>query len=504
VENGNKINGTMLPFQKKLTNGFYAILSLPATGAGFSLATQVAVLSWILSTKYNLHIEDVTLVWLAGPVSGLIMQPIVGWISDKSWFWGGRRKPFIAIGGILGTLMLLGLLQIDVISEWLGLNSFFIVAVIIALLLDLSINVSFNPARSIIADVTTAGDARTKGFARMQVISGSFSIGAYLISVTFGNIVLIYFAAALVFLFSIVPLFFIKEPRVLETIAVNQPAGRMSFTRGLKILLPLYGFIFYALFITVNKVLLMGAWEAYQTPLLFVSIAVTLVLGVYIIFRGKKKSSSENEFQKLLLAHSFTWLGVQSMFVMSFFYVKEKILPGVKLENLLANVFSSFFSKPEQSVAQSAGNVLSLGFLVLNFVGAVLPALVLEPCSKKAGRVKTYIAALACMVAGFGFLYLFGAGELNFYIGMFICGIGWSAIISIVFAIMSEKVDASKMGLYMGLFNFSVVLPSMMTVGVSKIVNESGDHSTLFLTAFISLLLSLLFWLFVKEPGKSI
>lgn len=78
----------MLPFQRKRSNGFYAVLSLPATAVGFSFSTQVAVLSWILNTKYNLHIEDVAIVWLAGPVSGIIVQPIVGMISDKSWFWG--------------------------------------------------------------------------------------------------------------------------------------------------------------------------------------------------------------------------------------------------------------------------------------------------------------------------------------------------------------------------------------------------------------------------------
>jgi len=83
----------MLAIQKKLTNTFYALLSLPATAVGFCLSTQVATLSWILSTKYNLHIEDVALVWLAGPLSGIIAQPIVGLMSDKGWFRAGRRKP---------------------------------------------------------------------------------------------------------------------------------------------------------------------------------------------------------------------------------------------------------------------------------------------------------------------------------------------------------------------------------------------------------------------------
>lgn len=494
----------MLPFQKKLSNGFYAVLSLPVTAVGFSLSTQVAVLSWILSTKYNLHIEDVALVWLAGPVSGIIMQPIVGMISDKNWFWGGRRKPFIVAGGILGTLMLLSLLKMDAISHFLGMSSVFIVAVVIALLLDMSINVTFNPARSIIADVTPAGVERTKGYSWMQVISGSFSIAAYFISIAFGNIILIYVAAVLVFLFSIVPLFFISEPRELEAVGKDNKSVSLSFYKTLRTLLPLYGFILYALFVIINRVLLANAWAAYQTQFMYGCIALTLVLGIYVINKGRKTTTQENEFQKLLLAHSFTWLGLQSMFVMCFFYVQDKIVTGMATENILANTFSSFFSGQQQSRESSTGNILSLGFLILNFVGALLPVLVLEPLTKKMGKIKTYISALSCLVAGYGFLYLWGANELNFYVGMFLCGIGWSAVISIVFAIMSEKVDAGKMGLYMGLFNFCVVFPSMMTVGVSKIVNESKDQSALFLIAFLSLLASLIFWLFVKEPTKKI
>ncbi len=95
----------MLAIQKKLTNSFYALISLPATAVGFCFSTQVAALSWILSTKYGLHIEDVALVWLAGPLSGIIAQPIVGLMSDKSWFMGGRRKPFIIIGALFAAGM---------------------------------------------------------------------------------------------------------------------------------------------------------------------------------------------------------------------------------------------------------------------------------------------------------------------------------------------------------------------------------------------------------------
>ncbi|MGH2565579.1 MAG: MFS transporter, partial [Ginsengibacter sp.] len=295
---------------------------------------------------------------------------------------------------------------------------------------------------------------------------------------------------------------FIKESRILDTGTANKPAEKISFIRGLKTLLPLYGFIIYALFVVLNKVVLANAWDVYQTPLMYICIALSLLLGIYLIIKGKRKAAQENEFQKILLAHSFTWLGLQSMFVMAFFFVQQKIIPGTNTENIIANAFSSFFSHKVQSSESSAGNILSLGFLILNFVGAILPVLFLEPLCKKWGKIKTYTSALVCLVIGYGFLYLFGDREISFYIGMFICGIGWSAVISIVFAIMSEKVDADKMGLYMGLFNFCVVLPSMMTVGVSKIVNESKNQSTLFLIAFLSLLVSFVFWLFVKETEK--
>nr|HPI38701.1 MFS transporter [Ignavibacteriaceae bacterium] len=144
----------MLDIQRKLTNGFYAILSLPSTAMGFALSIQIAALSWILNTKYNLDIHQIGIVWAAGPIAGIFGQVIIGLISDNVWFWGGRRRPFILIGGTLAALMLLALPNIDVINEYLGIGSLMAVAIAVALTLDMAINISFNPTRSIIADVT--------------------------------------------------------------------------------------------------------------------------------------------------------------------------------------------------------------------------------------------------------------------------------------------------------------------------------------------------------------
>ena len=188
----------MLEMQKKFTNTFYSILSLPSTGMGFALSIQIAALSWLMRTRYNLDLHEIGFVWAAGPLAGIIGQPIVGLISDKVWFWGGRRRPFILLGGILAGLMLFALPNIDRISGLLGLSSIIIVAVIVALSLDLAINISFNPTRSIIADITDEGVSRTKGYTWMQTISGSFGVLAYALGAIFGNYFLIYFGVFLV------------------------------------------------------------------------------------------------------------------------------------------------------------------------------------------------------------------------------------------------------------------------------------------------------------------
>src|SRR4030043_1949958 len=184
----------MLEIQKKLTNAFYALLSLPSTAMGFALSIQIAALSWILNTKYGLDIHEIGIVWSAGPLAGIFGQVIIGLISDKVWFWGGRRRPFILIGGTLAALMLIALPNIDKVNDYLGIGSFMAVALVVALTLDLAINISFNPTRSIIADVTPEGDARTKGYTWMQTISGFFGVLAFVIGAIAGNFVLISFA----------------------------------------------------------------------------------------------------------------------------------------------------------------------------------------------------------------------------------------------------------------------------------------------------------------------
>jgi maltose/moltooligosaccharide transporter len=410
----------MLASQRNLSNSFYALLSLPATAMGFALCVQISALSWIMSTKYHLNIEEVGFVWASGPIAGILGQVIIGLVSDGAWFWGGRRRPFILIGGILASLMLFALPNVDWIGSTLGTANLLVIGIVVALVLDLSINVSFNPTRSIIADVTPEGTTRIKGYTWMQTISGMFGVIAYLIGAFFGNYTLIYVGVGLVLLFSIIPTFFISEPRNIANAETNSA--------------------------TENAM-------------------------------GK---TDTGQFLRICFAHAFSWLGVQTMFVYMFAYVKQMMPQGTNDDNI--------------------GQVISIAFAVLNTVGFVLPVALLEPIAQRIGRVRTHLLSLAVMSAGYFGIVFFAKSSVSLYVLMLIVGIGWAAVVSLPFAIMTEKVDKNRMGLFMGIFNLSVVVPQLMSsLFVGKFIQAAPDKNIIFMIAGVSLAISAGLWFLVKE-----
>ncbi len=415
----------MIEIQKKLSNSFYALLSLPATAMGFALSIQISALSWLLTTKYDLKIDEVGFVWAAGPLAGIFGQVIIGLISDKVWFWGGRRRPFVLIGGVLAAGMLMALPNIDVINERMGIGSLLAVAIAVALTLDLAINISFNPTRSIIADVTPEGNPRTKGYTWMQTISGFFGVFAYVVGATLGNYILIYVGVLIVFLFSIVPMFFISENKELN-----------------------------------NEV------DAETTK--------------------KNKSATEwGQLFKIYFAHGFSWIGIQTMFVYIIAYIQQKFFGGVT----------------DQSIINAeSGQIIAISFAILNTVGFILPAFVLEPIVEKIGRVKTHLSCVAIMAVGYFGIVALGSTPMAMYLFMAVAGIGWAAVVSLPFAIMTEKIDQSRTGFFMGIFNLSVVIPQLLvSLAIGTIIKNSDDKNIIFIISGVSLALSAALWTMVKE-----
>lgn len=472
----------MLTIQKNLTGSFYAILSLPATAMGFALSVQIAALSWILTTKYNLDIHDIGIVWAAGPIAGIIGQVLIGVISDNVWVWGGRRRPFIWVGGTLAALSLLALPNIDVIADSLGIDGILGVAITVALVLDLSINVSFNPTRSIIADVTPEGHERTKGYTWMQTVSGSFGVLAYALGTQIGNYALIYFGVGLVLLFSVFPNFFIEEPREIKASHefADMEQSKFSLMDGLMMIKPLWGFLIYGIYALVAIV---GGIKLEHNWIEIVCFVITIFFVAQALLvkedEGELAHSEHIGFKKVLAAHSFTWVGVQSMFIY--------MVPFVQ------------FNQPEMS-DNDLGATVGYSFFFLSLVAAILPVAVLQPFAKKVGSVKTHAYCIASMAVGYVLLSQVGYSNTLIYIVMAIVGIGWASTISLPFAIMSQKVEQSKMGLYMGLFNLSVVLPQLAaSFGVGKIVNAAEDKNVVFIICAVCLAISAVSWFTVRE-----
>ncbi|HAV35545.1 MAG TPA: MFS transporter [Massilia sp.] len=414
----------MLDMQRRLSNSFYALTSLPATAMGFALCIQISALSWLLSTRYHLDIHEIGIVWAAGPLAGILGQVIIGFISDKTWFWGGRRRPFILIGGTLAALSVFLLPRIEIVADLLGVTNLLVVAVIIALTLDLSINISFNPTRSLIADVTPEGQARTRGYTWMQTISGFWGVMAYLIGAFIDNYALISIGVIIVLAFSVLPVFLIEEPRELapETNASVAPAAATATDWG--------------------------------------------------------------QLWRLWTAHAFSWFGVQAMFVYIIAFIQQHVVAAG--------------ATAEQAAAQS-GHVIAISFAVMNVVGFLLPALVLAPLGARIGRVRTQAICIGIMALAYFAIALFARSPASLYVLMAVVGIGWAAVVSLPFAIMSEKVDKRRMGFFMGLFNLSVVLPQLATTGVGYVLKDAADKSLLFLICGGCLAVSAVLWTFVSD-----
>lgn len=442
----------MLEIQKKLSNSFYALLALPATAMGFALCIQINALSWILSTKYNLAIEEIGLVWASGPLAGLVMQLVVGLISDNAWFWGGRRRPFIIIGGTIASLMLICLPNLDDIQDLFGAASLIPVALCVATTLDLAINLGFNPTRSIITDVTPDGKARTKGYTRMQTISGTFGVIAYFIGAELGNYTLIYSGVFIVMAFSVLPVFFIKEPRKL----------------------------------TSTSTALAGSHGELNT-------LDEMTMEVNAIETNASTQKAEiNELIKIYFANAFSWIGVQTMFVFMFAFASQ----------MLFNTNDASSLNEVQN--KETGRIISYSFLILNAVGAFLPALLLEPLTKKFGRINVQSVCILIMSLAYLLIVLFGTSPIILYLCMAVAGIGWAAIVSLPFAIMSEKVNKARTGLFMGIFNMSIVIPQLIvSLMISHFIADAENKRIIFEISAVSLFLSFILWKTVREKPKS-
>jgi MFS family permease len=231
-------------------------------------------------------------------------------------------------------------------------------------------------------------------------------------------------------------------------------------------------------------------FDNYYAEIVCFVITIVFILKV-LLQKSEGKSATEKGligFKKVLAAHSFTWVGIQTMFVYMFAYVQYKVF-GYDAKSVI----------PED-VSIQMGKVVTISFLIFNAVAAILPVLVLEPMARKIGKVRTHFLSIASMAIAYAAMLFFGFEPIIIYIIMALLGIGWASTISLPFAIMSQQIDQTRMGLFMGLFNLSVVLPQLVaSFGIGQAISAAQDKSLIFIVSTVTLLISAILWMLVKE-----
>jgi MFS family permease len=203
---------------------------------------------------------------------------------------------------------------------------------------------------------------------------------------------------------------------------------------------------------------------------------------------SKNKAATDTEWGQLFriyFAHGFSWIGIQTMFVYIIAFIQQKYFHGIV----------------DQSVINAhSGQIIAVAFAILNTIGFILPAFVLEPVVEKIGRIKTHLTCVAIMSLGYFGIVFLGTTPSMLYILMAVAGVGWAAVVSLPFAIMTEKIDQSRTGFFMGIFNLSVVLPQLLvSLFVGTIIKNTADKNIIFIISGVSLALSAVFWTLVKE-----
>ena len=243
---------------------------------------------------------------------------------------------------------------------------------------------------------------------------------------------------------------------------------------------PLWGFLGYGIYAIIRRL------TGFDAPGYYVEI-LALLTTVYLVAEALMKTEEGHSrdmagqigFRKVLAAHSFSWIGVQSMFIYMFSFVDFRI----------ADLSSD-----------DIGTVVNWSFFSLNLVAALIPVALLEPLSARFGRVHTHAWSLVVMTIGYGLIFLIGDSPWMLYLFMAVVGIGWASIISLPFAIMSQKISQDQMGMYMGLFNLSVVLPQLVSsFAIGDLMGNVENKSVLMLVCLTSVLISAVLWFAVKE-----
>lgn len=501
--------------KKKL--GFWQIwnMSFGFLGIQMGFALQNANVSRIFRTL-GASIDDVPILWVAAPLTGLIVQPIVGYFSDRTWHPKlGRRRPYFLVGAILASLALIVMPNSPYL--WFAAGMLWI--------MDASINISMEPFRAFVGD-NLPESQRTKGFAMQSFFIG---IGAYVASklpdiltglgvantapkgIVPDSVKYSFYIGGAVFLLAVLwTVFRSKEysPEEMKAfeeaenkdtlIRENKPDswfvsnGRSHFKKGMVALA--IGALFTYLIYDYDL----------KKDLYVLSMGLIGVGGLALIISGWMQKNNRthngfvtimNDFQympkvmkQLAWVQFFSWFALFSMWIYTTDAVTEHIYNTTdttsKIYNLGANQVGEMFAN-------------------YNIIAAAV-AFLLPVFARMTSRKFTHFLALVFGGLGLMSLY-FISNPTSFtieWLPMIGVGIAWASILSIPYAMLSGALPASKMGYYMGVFNFFIVIPQLVAASIlGFLVSRFFDNHPIYalLIGGASMILAGVLTLFVKD-----
>ncbi len=465
-------------------------MSFGFLGIQFGFGLQLANMSAIYA-KLGAEPAKIPILWLAGPMTGLLVQPIIGSMSDRTWNWLGRRRPYFLTGAILSSIALF--FMPDAPALWVAATMLWV--------LDISINISMEPFRAFVADKLPA-DQRTTGFVMQSFFIGIGAAVANALPAIFercgvtGNasngvpltVQYAFKLGALVFVLAVLWTVFTSREYPPEDMEAFR---RRNHTHK--------GFHVDARFVLVGAVagtllgLSRGALVDHHLTIWHVLAGLAVGGAIGAVLSGPEVSGALREMPKtmkrLALVQFFTWMG---LFCMWMFFS-------------LATAQQVFGTTDPKSSGFDAGTAFGGQTFAWYSVVCFLVAFVLPPLAKATNRRVVHSAALVA-----GGLSLLATGFIHDRIlwqcTMIGVGLAWASILSMPYAILSGALPSARMGVYMGIFNFFIVIPEILaSLALEPVVKNlfGNDPVKVVMMGGASLLVAAFLTQFVHEPAEA-
>jgi maltose/moltooligosaccharide transporter len=463
--------------KKKPQLNFWQIwnMSFGFMGIQFGFALQNANASRIFETL-GAKMESIPILWIAAPVTGLIMQPIIGHMSDNTWNRLGRRRPYFLTGAILASLALLIMPNSPVL--WIAAGMLWI--------MDASINITMEPFRAFVGDMLPS-EQRTRGFAMQSFFIGTGAVIAsalpYILTNWFHvantapegiippSVKYSFYIGAVAFFAAVLwTIIRTKEysPYELsehneaegktvhslqsEEIASPEKTSRVFLTRSL-------------IWIPAGAVIAFLVYFYKLLPELYIFSAGVALYGLLMLVSGTliKNGKTKNgiavvmndiyimpgTMKQLAVVQFFSWFALFSMWI----YMTAAVTK---------HIYGT--SDPTSVLYNKGADWVGVCFAIYNGFAAIM-AFLLPVIARKTSRKITHMISL--VAGGFGLISIFFVKNPDLlWLSMLGVGLAWASILSMPYAILTGSLPSQKMGTYMGIFNFFIVIPQILAASI--------------------------------------